>query len=244
MNAKLKTLIVDDEPMARSFLASLLLSHAEVEVIGMVGSVAEARVFLQQETPDLVLLDMEMPGEPGLNLQHDLPPGTLTIFVTAFADYAHRAFDFGARDYLLKPVDPLRLTLALERLETPLRGQVSKALEDDIEYVVEEGRISRVPLKRILWIEASQNYTQVRLICAESNQLVARTMTEWEAVLPTQHFERLSRSIIVNLTRIQRVRWLSRAESFVDFTDYAQPLTLGRTAAMRLKARLKNLPPP
>ncbi|MEX1116416.1 MAG: LytTR family DNA-binding domain-containing protein [Akkermansiaceae bacterium] len=244
MNEKLKTLIVDDEPMARSFLASLFAPHAGVEVVGMVGSVAEAQDFLKQETPDLVLLDMEMPGEPGLNLQHDLPPGTLTIFVTAFADYAHRAFDFGARDYLLKPVDPLRLALALERLETPYPGRMAEAADDDIECVVEEGKITRVSLDRILWVEAAQNYTQVRLTGVDSAQLVARTMAEWEAVLPTQRFERLSRSIIVNLPRIQTVRWFSRAESLVDFTDCAQPLTLGRTAAMRLKARLKNLPPP
>ena len=109
MNATLKTLIVDDEPLARELLASMLAAHPEVEVIGMAGSVAEARAFLERETPDVLFLDIEMPGARGLDLRGDLLPGTSTIFVTAFADYALEAFDFGARGYLLKPVDPSRL---------------------------------------------------------------------------------------------------------------------------------------
>ena len=113
MNATLKTLIVDDDPLARELLASMLAAHPEVEVIGMAGSVAEARAFLERETPDVLFLDIEMPGARGLDLWGDLLPGTSTIFVTAFADYALEAFDFGARGYLLKPVDPSRLARAM-----------------------------------------------------------------------------------------------------------------------------------
>jgi two-component system LytT family response regulator len=236
MNATLKTLIVDDEPLARSLLASMLAAHPEVEVIGTAGSVAEARAFLESETPDLVFLDMEMPGASGLDLRDDLPPGTRTIFVTAFADYALEAFDFGARGYLLKPVDPSRLALVLERLGAEPSGAVGGLAET----VAEGGKISCIPLERILWIEACQNYTLVRQVDLDALVLVSRTLSEWVRLLPAQSFERLSRSLIVRLPPIQAVRWQSRDETFVDFLDCKHHLSLGRTAALRLKARLKE----
>jgi two-component system LytT family response regulator len=236
MNATLKTLIVDDEPLARDLLASMLAAHPEVEVIGMAGSVAEARAFLESETPDLVFLDMEMPGASGLDLRDDLPPGTRTIFVTAFADYALEAFDFGARGYLLKPVDPSRLALVLERLGAEPSGAVGGLAET----VAEGGKISCIPLERILWIEACQNYTLVRQVDLDALVLVSRTLSEWVRLLPAQSFERLSRSLIVRLPPIQAVRWQSRDETFVDFLDCKHHLSLGRTAALRLKARLKE----
>ncbi|MFY8268892.1 MAG: LytR/AlgR family response regulator transcription factor [Terrimicrobiaceae bacterium] len=236
MNATLKTLIVDDEPLARDLLASMLSAHPEVEVIGTAGSVAEARAFLESETPDLVFLDMEMPGASGLDLRDDLPPGTRTIFVTAFADYALEAFDFGARGYLLKPVDPSRLALVLERLGAEPSGAVGGLAET----VAEGGKISCIPLERILWIEACQNYTLVRQVDLDALVLVSRTLSEWVRLLPAQSFERLSRSLIVRLPPIQAVRWQSRDETFVDFLDCKHHLSLGRTAALRLKARLKE----
>jgi two-component system LytT family response regulator len=236
MNATLKTLIVDDEPLARDLLASMLAAHPEVEVIGTAGSVAEARAFLESETPDLVFLDMEMPGASGLDLRDDLPPGTRTIFVTAFADYALEAFDFGARGYLLKPVDPSRLALVLERLGAEPSGAVGGLAET----VAEGGKISCIPLERILWIEACQNYTLVRQVDLDALVLVSRTLSEWVRLLPAQSFERLSRSLIVRLPPIQAVRWQSRDETFVDFLDCKHHLSLGRTAALRLKARLKE----
>lgn len=236
MNATLKTLIVDDDPLARELLASMLAAHPEVEVIGMAGSVAEARAFWERETPDVLFLDIEMPGARGLDLRGDLLPGTSTIFVTAFADYALEAFDFGARGYLLKPVDPSRLALVLERLG----AEPSDAVDGLVETVAEGGKISCIPLKRILWIEACQNYTLVRQVDLDLSVLVSRTLSEWVRLLPTQSFERLSRSLIVRLPPIQTVRWQSRDETFVDFTDCKHHLLLGRTAALRLKTRLKE----
>lgn len=236
MNATLKTLIVDDEPLARGLLASLLAAHPEVEILGMAGSVAEARAFLERETPDVLFLDMEMPGASGLELRDDLPPATRTVFVTAFADYALEAFDFGARGYLLKPVDPSRLALVLERLGAEPSGAADAAVES----VAEGGKISRIPLERILWIEACQNYTLVRRVDLETAVMVSRTLGEWERLLPMQSFERLSRSLIVHLPMIQTVRWQSRDETFVDFLDCKHQLSLGRTASLRLKSRLKE----
>lgn len=236
MNATLKSLIVDDEPLARGLLASLLAAHPEVEILGMAGSVAEARAFLERETPDVLFLDMEMHGASGLELREDVSPATRTVFVTAFADFALQAFDFGARGYLLKPVDPSRLALVVERLG----AEPSGAADATVESVAEGGKISRIPLERILWIEACQNYTLVRRVDMETAVMVSRPLCEWERLLPMQSFERLSRSLIIHLPTIQTVRWQSRDETFVDFLDSTQCLSLGRTAALRLKARLKE----
>jgi two-component system LytT family response regulator len=241
MKAMIKVLIVDDEPPARDLLASMLSCHDSIQIIGMVGNVPEARAFLQQETPDVVFLDIEMPGAPGLDLQYDLPPGTLTIFVTAFADYALQAFDFGARGYLLKPLDATRLALVLERLWlAPVGLEAPDDVAEDIECVVEEGRMVLVSPERILWIEACQNYTMLRLVDGGPLLMLARNMTEWERLLSRQGFERLSRSMIINLRRIQTVCWESRDATVVDFVGCTHQLRLGRTAALRLKARLKN----
>jgi response regulator of citrate/malate metabolism len=115
MKKGLKTLIVEDEPLTRSLLASMLAVHPEVEIIGMAGSVAEARAFLERETPDLLFLDMEIAGTPGLDLLENIPSRVLTVFVSAVADHALQALDFGARGYLLKPVDSARLAIVLGR---------------------------------------------------------------------------------------------------------------------------------
>ena len=240
MKATLKTLIVDDEPLARSLLASMLAGHADVEIVGMAGSVAEARSFLESETPDLVFLDMEMPGASGLDLRHYLSPSTVTIFVTAFENYALQAFDFGARDYLLKPVDPSRLGLALERMRQPSTWKVDEVTAA-AESVSGGGKLSRIPLDRILWIEACQNYTMVRLVDGETPEMLPRSMSEWERLLPRRSFERLGRSIIIHLSRIDTVRWKSRDKSIVEFLGSTHQLLLGRAAAQRLKIRFKEL---
>ena len=99
MNSPLKTLIVDDEPAARQRLRVLLQAHPELEVVAEVGSVAEAAAFLLDQTPGLVLLDMEMPGGSGLGLELHLGKATRTVFVTAYPDYALKAFQFGAVDF-------------------------------------------------------------------------------------------------------------------------------------------------
>ena len=113
-------------------------------------------------------------------------------------------------------------------------------VSEDIECVVEEGRMVLVSPERILWIEACQNYTMLRLVDGGPTLMLARTMSEWERLLSRQGFERLSRSMIINLRRIQTVCWESRDATVVDFLGCTHQLRLGRTAALRLKARLKN----
>jgi two-component system, LytTR family, response regulator len=237
MNSKIKALIVDDEPLARIALATLLAEHGQVEIIGMAGGVKEARVLLARQTPDVVFLDMEMPGGTGLELEPFIPASTRTIFVTAFSDYALRAFEFGASDYLVKPVDSHRLEIALARLERLLPVGGSHGVESYL--MIEAGRkASRVNAAEILWVKAQQNYSVVRIMGEGASLMVPTSMAEWECVLPPEVFERLDRSVIVNVMQIQTVSWLSRDETLVAFLGEAEPVQLGRTAAHRLKLRL------
>lgn len=237
MNPKIKALIVDDEPLACTALATLLAEHGQVDIIGMAGSVKEARALLELQTPDVVFLDMEMPGGCGLELEPFLPASTRTIFITAFSDYALEAFEFGANDYLVKPVDSQRLEIAISRLERQIPLRSPSATENYLSINL-EGKVSRVKTANILWIKAQQNYSMVRIMGMETPLMVPKSMTEWEDILPLEIFERLDRSLMVNVMQIQTISWLSRDETLVSFLGETESIQVGRTGAQRLKLRL------
>jgi len=237
MNSRITALIVDDEPLARTALATLLEEHGQVEIIGMAGGVKEARALMALKVPDVVFLDIEMPGKTGLELGPFIPASTRTIFVTAFADYALQAFEFGASDYLVKPVDSQRLEIALARLKRQLPVGEVRAAESYLTIEADRKAI-RVHAAKILWVKAHQNYSMVRIMGEGTSLMVPKSMAEWEGVLPPEVFERLDRSVIVNVTQIQTVSWLSRDETLVAFLGEAEQVQLGRTAAQRLKLRL------
>lgn len=240
MNSPLETLIVDDESDVRQRLRVLLRAHPEIEVVGEAASVAQARAFLQDQTPALVFLDMEMPGGSGLELQPHLPKTTRTVFVTAYPDYAHNAFHFGAIDYLLKPVDPDRLAITIERLlerYSDAQAPVSEVI--DCQGIA--GHIVRFPLAEILWIESQQNYTLVYLRDDLQASLCRQTVAGWESLLPTDRFVRVGRSHIIHPANISTVRWTSRLRTDVSFLGTDQQLQLGRAAALRLKTHMKDI---
>ena len=244
-------LLVDDEPAARRRLAELLAAYPQIEVIGMVESVEEARIFIAARIPDIVFLDVEMPRGSGLGLLEPLPESVGVCFVTAYPQYAVDAFDFGAVHYLLKPVDPLRLDRAITRL---LKDDASGAgPEPDIEVVIEAANNSKVSvvasqtgekvvfqLHDILWIEAMGNYSQV---CTGDGQIplvFRRSLGQWEALLPVGKFVRIGRSQLVQLGRIALVRWKSRDETALFFEGSEQRLAIGRHAAIRLRELLDS----
>ena len=239
MNSPLKTLIVDDEPAARQRLRVLLIAHPEIEVVGEVGSVAEASAFVQEQAPQLVFLDMEMPGGSGLGLERHLSKATRTVFVTAYPDYALKAFQFGAVDYLLKPVDPDRLAIAIERLLGGVPDLVPPG-PTILDCTGISGLIERIPIDEILWIESFQNYTRAYLANAEKPSLCRQTMAAWAALLPADLFVRTGRKEIIHSSRIRAVRWKSRIKTLVSFHSSTCSLQLGRASAMRLKASMKS----
>jgi len=242
-------LVVDDEPKALDRLADLLEGFEAVDVIGRAGSVDEAERFLKGRVPDVVFLDITMPGRLGVDLLGSVPKGTKVVFVTARENYAVDAFRAGAVDYVLKPFDRDRLAITVERLEQlfaadeaaaapqPRAGEAGGDRDQAVELAVGRGRSRTVPYAEILWIEAVQNYTRVQ-VTGEEPVILRRTMAEWEALLPPAEFPRISRSLFVQLAKIRSTQWQSRDQMLVLFAGLDKPLPIGRTPMARLKELL------
>lgn len=248
-------LLVDDEPKAIERLSELLDMFPGVEVIGTARDVGDAERFLAGRSPDVVFLDVNMPGRLGFDLVGSVPATTRIVFVTAHDDRALDAFRAGAVDYLLKPVDRDRLAITIDRLEALAPGQRAAAdgqtehgagADDDagdasddtaesVTFSLAGGRgVENVSYVDIVWIEAVRNYTRVQARDRRP-RIIRRTMAEWESILPTASFGRVSRSLIVQLPAIRSMQWQSRDQTLVFFAGVADPLPIGRVATSRLK---------
>jgi len=220
----LRLLIADDEPLIRLGVRRALEAMAEVEIIGECGTVEDTLVAIETGRPDVVVLDVEMPGGTGFDVVRLLDPARMpaVVFVTAFDAYAVRAFEVHAVDYVLKPFDPERLQQAVERARARIRPQADGALAGRLlallkehdehgprpdHIVVRNGeRFDLVPVDTIDWIEAADNY--VELHCGPARHLVAETLTRLERRLDPQQFLRVHRSRMVNRSRIVSVHVL------------------------------------
>jgi two-component system LytT family response regulator len=252
-------LLVDDEPRANERMQKLLAAHPECEVVGVAGNVAEARAFLETHSPDVVFLDVEMPGGSGFDLLKNVPDATRVVFVTAREKYAVQAFAAAALDYLVKPVDPERLADTVARLQKQAagtRGQPTGDREpdtddldadeaaavadlglDDVVSVPLAGKTTSlaVTVGNVCWIESLRNYTRVALKPPAGVLFFRRRLTYWDKVLPTSAFARVGRSYLVQVAAIEQIEWSSRTETVVTFSEGVEPLALGRLPGMRLR---------
>ena len=208
-SSKIRTLIVDDEPLARSNIAVLLREDPQVEIIGECGSGADALGEIRVSKPDLLFLDVQMPECDGFDvlemLGNDLPPAV--IFVTAYDQYALRAFEAGALDYLLKPFDNgrfgLALTRAKQRVQQAKRGEAVRRSPERI-VIKSAGEVSFIKTRDIDWIEAADYYACLHV--GARNHLLRRSLSELEGELDSNQFCRVHRSSIVNLDRVSSLR--------------------------------------
>jgi two-component system LytT family response regulator len=235
-------LIVDDERLARTRLRRLLAERNDVEVIGAAEDGDEAVSMIDQLRPDLLFLDIQLPGLSGFDVLAAIsgdPP--FIIFTTAFDQYAVRAFEVHALDYLLKPFDGERLHPAVDRAIALIRGARSteRFLEElapkSIErFVVRHaGRIVFVAVEQIDWIEAADNY--VYLHAGSESHLIRGSLKTIESRLGPG-FVRIHRSAIVNASRIRSLKPLSHGDYDVELTSGSH-LTSTRTFAARLRFR-------
>lgn len=224
-------MVVDDEPPARRSLKRLLAEHADVAVAGEAASLAEARALLATVRPDIVFLDVELGDGKGFEALPAAEPGPDVVFVTAYSRYAVEAFDRAAVDFLMKPVEPERLALALQRL----RQRRALVAEREAKLRLHlPGRQVLLSHARILALSAEGDFTRI-IVSGEKDYLVCRLLGQFEAELPDPPFRRLSRSIIVNLDQVRRVEAgdAGRAQVILGAEEHA--LVLGRAAARRLK---------
>ena len=210
----MKALLIDDERLARNELRRLLAAHPEIEIVGEAANAKQAREQITALTPDLLFLDVQMPGETGMALLESLePPAPQVIFTTAFDEFAVKAFELNALDYLLKPVDPVRLAAAVERLQAKvgLAAAVEKparlAAEDKV-FVREGDRCWFVEVKQVRLLESEGNYTRVHFGYAQPQ--LFRSLNAMEDRLDPRYFFRANRRQIINLTWIDKIEpWFS-----------------------------------
>ena len=234
---KIRAMIVDDEPIARSNLAVLLRPDPEIEIISECGSGVEALAEIHRAKPDLVFLDVQMPECDGFDvlelLGPDLPPAV--VFVTAYDQYALRAFEAGALDYLLKPFDNARFDRALERAKQRITNNKDRTRKLERLAVKSAGQVSFLKIPEIDWIEAADYYACLHL--GPRTHLLRRSMSELEQELDPAVFLRIHRSAIVNLDRVQALKLSAEGEYDV-LLENGTSLRLSRRYRKQLQSRL------
>jgi two-component system LytT family response regulator len=219
---KIRALIVDDEPLARERLRTLLAAEADLEIVGECGDGQEAVLAIEQQQPDLLFLDIQMPELDGFGVLASVKTPRLpeVIFVTAFNQHALRAFEVHALDYLLKPFDRERFQTTLGRARTRLAQARSGELNQKLTALLAEmrpapkiidrlavktsGKVLFVKTSDVDWIEAADNY--VSLHVGTESHLLRETMSALETRLDPKQFLRISRSTIVNLERVKELQ--------------------------------------
>ena len=235
----MKTFIVDDERLARSELKRLLKNFSAIEIIGEAANAGEAIERIETARPDLLFLDIQMPGRNGFELLESLVYVPKVIFTTAFDEYALKAFEFNALDYLLKPVEPKRLSAAIGKVENHQReeeksiGLKSTPLGDTDQIFVKDGeRCWFVKLRDVRLLESEGNYT--RIYFDKNKPLILRSLNYLEARLDEKIFFRASRKHIINL------RWIETIEPGFDGRldvklSGAPPIEMSRRQSQKFK---------
>jgi len=252
---RLKVLVVDDEPLARDGLKLLLDRQPGVESVSEARNGREAVAFIRERAPDLVLLDVQMPRMDGFGVVHAVGPERMpaVIFVTAHDQYAIRAFEIAALDYLLKPVTEERFALAFDRASSRIRTQPQDDTARQVAAMLDAmasppKRLSRfavrsgertlfVPVDDVDRIEAFQNYVQLHV--GETTHLLHVPMNTVESVLDPERFLRIHRSHIVNVQRIAQLWSLAHGQYVIELRT-GQRLQSGRTYGEKIRRVLAN----
>jgi two-component system LytT family response regulator len=259
---KISTLIVDDEPLARRNIRILLKNEPEIEIVGEAASGREALALMRKHSPDLVFLDIQMPEMDGFGVLENIEADQLPVivFVTAFDQYALKAFEFHALDYLLKPFDDARFAKALrqakrqieqrdvkdlsKRLVALLEGREGQPVDapDKQQYVSRlliksAGRVFFLKTEEIDYIQAEDYY--VKLQVGRKGHLLRETMNEMEAKLDPSKFLRIHRSTMVNIERIRELQQHFNGDYIVLLHDGIE-LKLSRSRREQLQKLLKS----
>ena len=234
---KIRTVIVDDEPLARSNLSVLLRLDPEIEIVSECGSGVDAPREIRATKPDLLFLDVQMPECDGFDvlelLGKDVP--SAIIFVTAYDQYALRAFEAGALDYLLKPFDNARFDRALERAKEKIAQGKGSPKKLQRLTVKSAGQVAFVGLSEIDWIEAADYYAALHV--GDKTHLLRRSMAELEQDLDPATFCRIHRSTIVNLDRVRGLK-VSEDGAYQVLLENGTELRMSRRYRKQLQSRL------
>ncbi len=239
MSNALKILVVDDEPLAIERLSGLLSDLPHCQMIGQAANAADAWTFIHAQRPDLILLDIAMPGETGLQLAQRIqtlndPP--LVVFCTAYDEYALKAFEAQAIDYLLKPIRRERL---LECVERAFKLSKKEMTESQKQFVVTSvgGNLRRIALADILYLHADDKYTIVHHRGGE--HILDQTLKDLEQNYPNQ-FIRIHRNCLVKQEQLKGLQRDVEGHVFAILNELNKPLEVSRRCASELKDWFKN----
>ena len=257
----MRVIVVDDERLAREGLVELLETHAGIEIGGAFPDGPSALAAMDAERPDAIFVDVQMPGMTGFELVDalDLDPLPAVVFVTAYDEYAIRAFEVSAIDYLLKPVSSERLAQTVERVRAHVRGR--DQAHPDVAYrakmtslldgvvpgrtggvgrliVREVGQIIIVPTRDVDWVEGADYYAKLHV--RNAVHMLRETLASLEQRLDPGKFLRIHRSAIVNLTRVRAVEAAVRGEGVAVLVDGTR-LKVTRAKREELEKRLEQL---
>ncbi len=233
----LTALVVDDERLARKELISMLQQFENIEIIGEADCVDKAVKLINTLKPELIFLDIQMPGKSGFDLLDQIETKAKIIFVTAYDEYAIRAFEVNAIDYLPKPVSQERLSNTIERIinKKPNTDIGSKKLKYSDRLFLEFGtQIRFLKINEIICILAEGDYTTVHLIDGKKG-LVSKTMKEWETRLPIDLFCRIHRSSIINTEYIDKIDKYFNNSFKIMLKGIKEPLVISRRYAKKIK---------
>jgi two-component system LytT family response regulator len=256
----IRVLIVDDEPLARRGIRRLLEGEADFEIVGEAGNGQIAAAKIESEKPDLVFLDIQMPLAGGFSLIENAGAQNLPeiVFVTAYDEHAIKAFEAGALDYVLKPIDPERFQKTLKRVRQRLNARQTAAIEPELLDVLrslvktetqnapqafleripikEAGRVFFIDAREIDWINACGNYIEIR--AGREKHLLRETMDGIESKLSPSDFLRIRRSTIVRIDKIKELQPLFNGE-FAVILQNGTELSSSRRYRKNLEAILK-----
>jgi two-component system, LytTR family, response regulator len=249
MSAKIKTIIIDDEKLAREITKKYLENYPDFEIAAECSNGFEGIKKINEEKPDLIFLDIQMPKINGFEMLELLDENPVIIFTTAFDHYALKAFEVNAADYLLKPFSKERFDEAVGKAFVHLKNKKNhhKIVNNLIEHnkntsplervIVKEGtKISIIPVEEIKWIEAQDDYVMIHT--GSGKHLKQQTMKHFEAQLNSNDFLRIHRSFIVAIKEIKKLELLEK-ESYQVYLDKNISLPVSKTGYDKLKAILK-----
>ena len=233
-----RALIIDDSASDRLSLKQMLKEHPEIQIIGEAQTLTEAAELCETLKPDLIFLDIQLQNSSGFDLLTKISTLPAIIFVTAYPQFAVRAFEIHAVDYLVKPVYAERLALTVSRLHSqiPLRSSEDsqKPFQQDITILPISRNFHVVPTRQISCLRADANYSIVTLSNGKEH-LIYRSLQQWEAFLPLNIFFRLNRSLIIAPAHLEKTKIIDRDNAQLFITGVTIPLEIGRTTLTRLK---------
>ena len=236
----MKAIIIDDEPLARMMVKEYLQFYPHIEVVQECSDGFEGMKAIQQHQPDLIFLDIQMPKINGFELLELIDNPPQVIFTTAFEEYAIKAFDAHAADYLLKPFSKERFDKAMQKLSQQRINAVPEVVETALQSTIQSnrivvkdnGKIKIIPVTQVQYLEAADDY--VKIITAEGHFLKKKTMQYFEDSLPPQEFIRIHRSYIINAQLITRID-LHEKDSHLALLTTGQRLPVSKAGYAKLK---------